>query len=839
MIRTSKIVDYNPKGFIFILSPAWPAKTKKGEFFFRASYLATYIDTEKTWPVLFDNIYSNVIYNGMYYYDLPSLHIINLWKTEVPDLERKHLFQSMIIHSKFNNKDFERKLKITNLNYGEFLFSGLPHALLNIIEDKSVDTDVLFFIDSENWSDVVKGFLYSNIRISGVSTNQRHIFNPLHNRMSMYLNILLGRVWASKLSHFDFKNPNINHRPNYDIFGKSKTFSKVFWNLISKNKINDFITITKIIIESNQLATIHDEFKVIDFFRFWFYIIKLEFWRDLYFNINNKILENKNVITILKELYNLEMFKVINFKINLSIIEQCSNKDYNKINPTLHKYSLLDEILYLKDLNAPHKNIYNENAIESINNSYVNYNSSNCNLPIVLTKDSEESRTTSEISNKAVLQKAKHNVNILNTLEEKETKEFFNEMKSEMKNKENNLNNKIINAPLPYPQSPKGSFSPAPQGGGGPSSEGAGVNKPKNRGFSTLNKTKLYQILPGNDKCCSLPCFAGIGAALVRNNLAGGNNYLLKLEESSNKGKDKYTFTLDKESTQNVLRGIRETAAPTLERVASDAGIAAASATLGSTVVKATAGAPPMVRAMAGVGTATTSYLGMKTVQLGTDFVRKGVEGRQAKDITINVNVNKNNDNSPPSPGEDFIHSPLENFDWNFLSVDNVSILEGLLKVVLNSNIIILFSVILNLIALFYRYILPYVLNFLFNITDKFILNDIIKSRIKSFLNINNKINKYFWLIIISINSLIIISLILLNIYISNELTNNIDWYIQEYKNFHDNKSMLIPLICNSKAFGSKNNVFNLSRNYSNSNSNSNSNSSNLNTVEVTKNKII
>ena len=71
---------------------------------------------------------------------------------------------------------------------------------------------------------------------------------------------------------------------------------------------------------------------------------------------------------------------------------------------------------------------------------------------------------------------------------------------------------------------------------------------------------------------------------------------------------------------------------------------------------------------------------------------------------------------SPPSPGEDFIHSPLENFDWNFLSVDNLSILEGLLKVVLNSNIIILFSVILNLIALFYRYILPYVLNFLFNI---------------------------------------------------------------------------------------------------------------------------
>src|SRR5438105_1177092 len=54
------------------------------------------------------------------------------------------------------------------------------------------------------------------------------------------------------------------------------------------------------------------------------------------------------------------------------------------------------------------------------------------------------------------------------------------------------------------------------------------------------------------------------------------------------------------------------------------------------------------------------------------------------------------------------------------LNFDNLSILEGLLKVLLNSNIIFV-SVILNIIALFYRYILPYFLNLILNITDNFI----------------------------------------------------------------------------------------------------------------------
>ena len=60
------------------------------------------------------------------------------------------------------------------------------------------------------------------------------------------------------------------------------------------------------------------------------------------------------------------------------------------------------------------------------------------------------------------------------------------------------------------------------------------MNKPKNRGFSTLNKTKLYQILSGNDKCFALvrnyydnKNIKDISKEIEKSsdNLAGGNKY--------------------------------------------------------------------------------------------------------------------------------------------------------------------------------------------------------------------------------------------------------------------------------------------------------------------------
>ena len=49
---------------------------------------------------------------------------------------------------------------------------------------------------------------------------------------------------------------------------KKKPLTKIFLKILNINKINEFITITKIIIKSNQLAKINDDFIVIDYIRF-------------------------------------------------------------------------------------------------------------------------------------------------------------------------------------------------------------------------------------------------------------------------------------------------------------------------------------------------------------------------------------------------------------------------------------------------------------------------------------------------------------------------------------------------------------------------------------------
>ena len=371
MIRATKFHSYNPKGFIFILSPLWIDNKifKDKTSFFRASYLATYIDTAETIPILFDNLYhKNVVYNGMFYHDLSNLKIINIWKSEVDDLKYRDINQE--IKSKFKN-DIPRTLDVLNVHFNDFFFSRIPDIIFDHINDKY--KDILFFVEGENLGEVVEAFTYCRIHIAGVSTNQRHIFNPLHNRMSMYLNILLGRVWASKLSHFDFKNPNINHRPNYDISSKkSNLFINCFWKIYDYKNINDFITITKIIIESNQLATIHDEFKVIDFFRFWVTISKYEVWSKLYYNIMLQLSLDNNVTTSLNNIYNEDHFKNT-LKINLDLLEQFNNIDYSKVDPIKHgKTKSIQEEKNIVNKIGEIMNI-NYEVINSINEHYLYY----------------------------------------------------------------------------------------------------------------------------------------------------------------------------------------------------------------------------------------------------------------------------------------------------------------------------------------------------------------------------------------------------------------------------------------------------------------------------------
>ena len=98
MIRTLKNNDYDPKGFIFILSPfMFDCKTNQ----MTSSCLTVNIDTSITWPILYENINKNKeVFNGMLYHDFSLLKIINIWEKDVTDL----LFQWFLLPYEINDK---------------------------------------------------------------------------------------------------------------------------------------------------------------------------------------------------------------------------------------------------------------------------------------------------------------------------------------------------------------------------------------------------------------------------------------------------------------------------------------------------------------------------------------------------------------------------------------------------------------------------------------------------------------------------------------------------------------------------------------------------------------
>lgn len=191
MIRTLKNNDYDPKGFIFILSPfMFDCKTNQ----MTSSCLTVNIDTSITWPILYENINKNKeVFNGMLYHDFSLLKIINIWEKDVTDL----LFQWFLLPYEINDKVY--LLEIMNYNSNDDILN-------TIFTSKDFNSfELIFFTDIQNWSNVVDKFKKANLFINDDS-NQRHIFNPLHNKMSKYLNTLFGTDLTNNLSYYDFED---------------------------------------------------------------------------------------------------------------------------------------------------------------------------------------------------------------------------------------------------------------------------------------------------------------------------------------------------------------------------------------------------------------------------------------------------------------------------------------------------------------------------------------------------------------------------------------------------------------------------------------------------------
>ena len=191
MIRTLKNNDYDPKGFIFILSNfMFDCKTNQ----MTSSCLNVNIDTSITWPILYENINKNKeVFNGMLYHDFSLLKIINIWEKDVTDL----LFQWFLLPYEINDKVY--LLEIMNYNSNDDILN-------TIFTSKDFNSfELIFFTDIQNWSNVVDKFKKANLFINDDS-NQRHIFNPLHNKMSKYLNTLFGTDLTNNLSYYDFED---------------------------------------------------------------------------------------------------------------------------------------------------------------------------------------------------------------------------------------------------------------------------------------------------------------------------------------------------------------------------------------------------------------------------------------------------------------------------------------------------------------------------------------------------------------------------------------------------------------------------------------------------------
>ncbi len=350
----------------------------------------------------------------MYYYEIKILRIINIWKSDAPDLKYRHRLETIFD----KQHKISKIIEIINIRYIEFFFDNIYS-----VENKNIYEETLFFIETEDWSDAVKGFGYLNINISGVSTNQRHIYNPLHDRVSMCLNILYGRYLARELSYYDYKNPKVNHRPKYNLSRKESNLEvKAFWRIRRFNLMTEFLIMSKIIIESNQLANLEFYYTKTDFLRFWVTISKYKFWNELFIDILIAVLVgNKDFDKILNEFYKSSRFKQSTFKFNSELLVKFRPDTLPiHVQDPLVKGKTLKEELQRVEKVTLNMNI-NYEAIKSINDRYLEDPNNNNN----------------NITSEHLYLSFKDDEDKQNILEE-DTNQFFNEKEKENEKKDDN-----------------------------------------------------------------------------------------------------------------------------------------------------------------------------------------------------------------------------------------------------------------------------------------------------------------------------------------------------------------------------------------------------------------
>jgi len=294
------------------------------------------------------------------------------------------------------------------------------------------------------------------------------------------------------------------------------------------------------------------------------------------------------------------------------------------------------------------------------------------------------------------------------------------------------------------------------------------------------------------------------------NNSNSNSKKILSINKNQNtNNEDTYEIQGNISVTDNFFKTVKQ---GLIEAIPSY-GATAAGGSLGTAIIKGTNSLPPVQRALLGIGTAVAGTVAIKSGMLALDDLRNKDKINNLEELKIvkemiDIDKAKNLDNSEKikdiiDKSKD-IGSALENEEFNNL-IRNP--LEGLLNNMLTFNFLILVVIFIILMLLLNKFIIKKNSSIIIFIVNKFIYDklknkkyivELLERIIKKTHNLSDK----FIVIFFTINSILLISMVLFNIYLNVELVNNLDDYVKIYvylKNI--DKSSILLLGLNNKFF--------------------------------------
>jgi hypothetical protein len=268
-------------------------------------------------------------------------------------------------------------------------------------------------------------------------------------------------------------------------------------------------------------------------------------------------------------------------------------------------------------------------------------------------------------------------------------------------------------------------------------------------------------------------------------NATGGSNDSIKdvisVRETEEDNKKYYDFRVRKDYADKALKFASDLAKNGLTDSSSNKAAAGAGALAALGVFKAT-GRLALGPRMAAIG--TTSAMATAGAKAGLEIGKALIDNI---DIVQSVKDSKHSNPDPdriPSPDIDIINSALENGDL-------ISPLEVLLNSQFSLNVLIFFLIFSLLFLTFYKFFFKENINLI----RKYLpLPNNIKDKYINYLDNSANYNSKFILIMFILDSLLLILFLLLNLFVSAELSNNIDNYVIVYNYIHNKKSSLLLL---------------------------------------------